>query len=168
MELEKERYPVLKTLDEAGIQYELYIHQPIFTVEEGVKLLAHIPGRGSKNLFLRDKKGKQYFLLTVCEEKRVDLNSLGELFGVGRLSFGSPEKLKEYLSLEPGSVTMLGLLFDKEMQVAAYLDKELYDAAQMQQHPMKNDGSIVFDVKPLLRYFEAQGRNIKVISVPTR
>lgn len=167
MELEKERYPVLKVLDDAGVSYRLYTHQPVFTVGEGADLLSHIPGHGSKNLFLRDKKGKVFFLLTVAEETRVDLHALGDLFGFGRLSFASSERLMEYLSLEPGSVTPLGLLFDTNRAVRAYMDAKLYDASEMQIHPMKNDATIVLSCPTLVELLKSKGIDVSIIDVPS-
>lgn len=159
---------VLRCLATAGVAFEKFDHPAVFRVEDGLELLAHIPGQGSKNLFLRDKKGEQLFLVTVCEEKRVDLKALAEIFGHGRLSFASADHLLKHLCLEPGSVTPLGLLFDGQRLVRAYIDTDLLRAERIQIHPMTNTATIVLSGAELLDFFSSQGIVVTPLDVPVR
>ena len=138
-----QKYPILSQLERGGIAFTLFEHPPIFTVEEGKKLLSHIPGQGTKNLFVTDKKRSKFALITVCEEKRVDLKALGETCGFGRVSFASAEKLKELLNLEPGSVTALGMLHSDAKNVEFFIDQDLLTFNHIQMHPLINSATIV-------------------------
>jgi Ala-tRNA(Pro) deacylase len=80
-------------LDEHQISYETFDHSPVYTVEESKKLSPAMSGGKTKNFFVRDKKGKHHILLTVEQDKRVDLKKASEFIGYGRLSFCSPERL---------------------------------------------------------------------------
>jgi Ala-tRNA(Pro) deacylase len=80
------------SLRESRVAFERYDHPPVATCEEASRHLHGVAGAGSKNLFLRNKKGDRHFLVTVREEIRVDLAKLSELLCEGRLSFASPER----------------------------------------------------------------------------
>lgn len=160
-------YPICSFLKEAGISFELYSHPPVFTVQEGLEIMRAVPGHGTKNLFLRDKKGERFLLVTVCEEKRVDLNTLGTRLGIGRLSFGSPEKMREFLGIEPGSVTLLALGHDSGGRVSLYVDEDLYRYERIQSHPLRNDASLVIAPAAIDRFAAALGRAAQRVAIPT-
>jgi Ala-tRNA(Pro) deacylase len=92
-------------LNENDIRYERYDHQRVFTVAEAQRLLPPLPAAKTKNLFLRDKKGRHHFLVVVGADKQVDLKRFEALMGAGRLSFGSPDRLKRFLGVTPGAVS---------------------------------------------------------------
>ena len=92
-----------------GIGYERHDHPAVFTCEEADRLVPPLPGAKTKNLFLRDKKGRRHFLVTVGNEKTDDIKALSSLLDANRLSLASPERLKKYLGVDPGSVSMLGI-----------------------------------------------------------
>src|SRR5207344_3038240 len=79
-----------------------YEHPPVMTVEESERLVPKLPGAKTKNLFLRDKKGRRHFLVTVRHDVAVDLNSLGAALGVGGVGFASAERLHRHLGIKPG------------------------------------------------------------------
>ena len=83
-----------------GIEYERHNHPPVFTVEEALRLVPPLPAAKTKNLFLRDRKGKRHFLVVVGYEKAVDLKALTSLLGVSKLGFASPQRLKRYLGID--------------------------------------------------------------------
>src|SRR3990167_8246235 len=97
-----------------NIQYALHEHPAVSTCEEAEKYCGDIPGLACKNLLLRDKKGRRYFLFVLPAEKRADLKQIGEIVGEKRVSFANAEALKEKLGLEPGAVSPFGLLNDKK------------------------------------------------------
>ncbi len=134
---------VLQFLDHHQIDYQLYHHPPVFTVEEGKKQKIHIPGAHTKNLFLRNKEKTHFFLYSLPADKRADLKSLAKLLRVSRLSFASPDFLWQYLRLKPGSVSPFGLLHDKTCQVKFILDKALWEADLVGFHPNVNTATIV-------------------------
>ena len=90
-------------LAELGIAHDTVEHEPVFTVEQAKAHRGVLPGHHIKNLFLRNKK-EEMWLVVALEDRAIDLKRLGEVLGAGRLSFGSPERLKSWLGVEPGSV----------------------------------------------------------------
>src|SRR5262245_66414796 len=100
-------------LDEFGLKHRTVEHAPVFTVEQAKAHRGELPGHHVKNLFLRNKK-EEMWLVVALEDRAVDLKRLGEVLGAGRLSFGSPERLRTYLGVEPGSVTPFAVINDIE------------------------------------------------------
>lgn len=150
-----------------GIAFERFDHAAVFTVEESSQL-PPMPGAGTKNLFLRDEKGTRLFLVVVSHEKRVDLKQLRAVLGVGKLSFGSPESLKQHLGVDPGSVTVLGLVHDEAHAVEAVIDRELWDAASVQCHPLVNTATLVIPHQGLVTFLAATGHVPRIVDVPAR
>ena len=115
----------------------------LFTVEESKKLSPELEGASTKNLFLRDKKGSRHFLVTVPEDKQVDLKALSGKLDCSRLSFASPERLKTHLGIEPGSVSLLALANDNENKVEAFIDQDIWQAEAILCHPLVNTSTLV-------------------------
>ena len=78
---------LLAYLDSLGVETRTVGHPPVFTVEEARRLRGTLPGAHSKSLFLRNKKGRMWLVVTL-EDRTIDLKDLGERLGAGRLSFG--------------------------------------------------------------------------------
>src|SRR5258707_10954110 len=113
-------------LKELGIAQRTVEHPPVFTVEQAKALRGDLPGHHVKNLFLRNKK-EEMWLVVALEDRAIDLKRLGEALGAGRLSFGSAERLKRHLGVEPGSGTPLALINDESGTVPLALDRGLGD-----------------------------------------
>src|SRR5215813_13940583 len=103
-------------LAQLGIAQRTVEHPAVFTVEQAKALRGDLPGHHVKNLFLRNKK-EEMWLVVALEDRAIDLKKLGEALSAGRLSFGSPERLRRHLGVEPGSVTPLALINDKDRAV---------------------------------------------------
>ena len=153
-------------LAENGIAYERHDHPPVYTVDEASRLVPPLPGAKTKNLFLRDKKGKQHYLVVVPAGKRVDIKALSEVIGSNRLSFGSPERLKKYLGVEPGAVTLFAIFNDPEHLVELIVDQSLWQAAAFQFHPLVNTATLVISRKNLNRFIAKTGHVAKILEVP--
>ncbi len=137
---------ICATLSEWGISYERLDHEAVFTCEQAAQFVpAAAQALQTKNLFLRDKKGARHWLVISSCEKRVDIRALGELMNVGRLSFGSPERLMKYLGVSPGAVTLLALAYPGARDVKLVIDREAWDAAAWRCHPMVNTATLVLD-----------------------
>lgn len=154
---------LFKVLDSLNIPYDLYRHDPIFTVEEGLHLKAEIPGTHCRNLFLKDKKGKM-FLITAANETKIDLKALPQMLGCGRLSFGSKNRLMEYLGIYPGAVTPFTAINDKTNNVSIVLDKTMMEAEAMCVHPLDNAMTIGFKPDDLLRFLEHTGHTPQILA----
>ncbi|MFO1085292.1 MAG: prolyl-tRNA synthetase associated domain-containing protein [Reyranellaceae bacterium] len=143
-------------LAELGIAQQSVEHPPVFTVEEAKALRGNLPGHHVKNLFLRNKK-EEMWLVVAIEDRAVDLKRLGEVLGAGRLSFGSPERLRRHLGVEPGSVTPLALINDESRNVRLAFDRGLMDGGPVNVHPLVNTMTTAMTAADLLRFFAATG-----------
>ncbi|MEO1986355.1 MAG: prolyl-tRNA synthetase associated domain-containing protein [Martelella sp.] len=156
---------VFAFLDGLGISYQNHEHRPVFTVAEGDDLREKIPGGHTKNLFVKDKKSR-YFLLTVEEYATVDLKTVHALIGAsGRVSFGRPDALMDYLGVEPGSVTALGAINDEERQVTFILDESLMENEIINCHPLRNTATTSIGRDDLLSFIRATGHDPVVLKV---
>ena len=140
-------------LTEHSIPFEIYEHRPITSVEESKQLGLPHEGAGTKNFFLRDKKKRNYFIITTKEDKPVDLKQVREILGTTALSFASAEDLDSMLGVVTGAVGPFGALNDKDHKVKVYIDAE-YREGLMDAHPNDNAATMFLkadDVIELLR-----------------
>jgi Ala-tRNA(Pro) deacylase len=153
-------------LDRLGIETETVTHAPVFTVAESSAIKRAIPGGHSKNLFLKDRKGR-LFLLVARDEARIDLKRLPEAIGTsGRLSFGSANLLRTTLGVEPGSVTPFAAMNDRARRVMVILDADLMAFARANFHPLVNSMTTTIACTDLIRFFEATGHQPRVMALP--
>jgi Ala-tRNA(Pro) deacylase len=142
-------------LDRLGIAHQSVGHQPLFTVEESQASRGKIPGAHTKNLFLRDKKGS-VFLIVTLENAVIELRSLHRLLGAsGRFSFGSAELMRELIGVEPGSVTPFAVINDEGLRVSVVLDAALMAHTVLNFHPLVNTGTTTISREGLLKFLEA-------------
>ncbi len=159
---ENELYAFLLNL---GIAVRTVRHPPLRTVEESRALRGEIAGGHTKNLFLKDKKDN-FFLLTVGESATVDLKTVHSTVGAAsRLSFGSPERLAEFLGVTPGAVTVFGAVNDKDRRVRIVLDAALMENATINAHPLTNEATTSIARDDLKRFLEATGHGVTVLKV---
>jgi len=159
---------IYEFLNQHGIAYERFDHQAVFTVEESRRLLPTMPGADTKNLFLRDKKGKRHLLVIVPHAKAVDLKELAKVIGVNRLSFGSPERLAKYLGINPGSVSLLALLNDSVKKVEVYLDGVLDRAHALRCHPLINTSTLVISRPGIDLFLKGTGHSLNIVAIPEK
>ena len=153
-------------LEENRIKYERHDPPPVYTVEEAGRLVPPLPAAKTKNLFLRDKKGQRHFLVVVPAEKRVDIKALPQALGSDRLSFGSAERLKKYLGVEPGAVTLFAIFNDPRHKVELIVDENLWEAEAFQFHPLVNTSTLVISRDDLQRFIAKTGHEVRVLKVP--
>lgn len=157
---------IYSLLDQLAIPYQRVDHPPVFTCEEASKLLPDLPAAKTKNLFLRDPKSERLFLVVSPEERRVDLKALAAMLGVKRLSFGSPEQLDAVLGLTPGSVTLLAMVRDREKAVELVVDEAIWQAEQVQCHPLVNTATLIVRLDDVRRLLAHLGREATVMRLP--
>ncbi|TSC58736.1 MAG: prolyl-tRNA synthetase [Candidatus Peregrinibacteria bacterium Greene0416_62] len=150
-----------------GITFTRFDHPAVFTCEESA-LLPAMPGASTKNLFIYDPRTDTHALVVVGHEKRVDLKALKTMLGWSKITFASPERLKKLLGVEPGSVTILGLMHDTDHAVAVYFDMSIAEAQSLQCHPLVNTATLVISQEGIARFLEATGHTGQVIAVPVR
>lgn len=150
-----------------GIPFQRFDHPAVFTCEESEEKCPPMPGAHTKNLFLRNKKGDRHFLVSVGHEKQVGLKALGDALGGQKLSFASPERLKKYLGVEPGSVTLLGVIHDADHEVEVIIDEEIWKAETLLCHPLVNTATLAIPREGMEKFFAATGHVPKIINVPS-
>ena len=145
-----------------GLEQTTHDHPAVFRVDEGLELKAAMPGAHTKNLFLKDKKGKLW-LISARQDTVVDLKRADKWIGSARLSFGNETLLYETLGVRPGSVTALGLINDPDQRVTFALDKALWDAAVVNFHPLTNTATTALAQADFRRFLELIGREPVVV-----
>lgn len=159
---------IYRFLEENAIAYERYDHQPVFTCEEAERLVPQMPGTKTKNIFVKDKKGKNHFLLVVACEKVVDLKSLSSLMGVRQLTMASPDRLRRLLGVDPGSVTILAVLNDSGCEVETVFDQAMWDSPSFRCHPLVNTSTLCISKEDIRRFLDLTGHKVRVLDVPGR
>ena len=147
---------MMAMLDDWGISYTLHTHPPLRTVEDSQALRGQMEGAHIKNLYLRDGKKRNY-LVVAKESKAIDLKELGVAIGAGRLSFGSADRLMQFLGVRPGAVSPLTLVNDNNQDVQLVMDQSLFDHTKINVHPLVNDKTITMAMDDLDRIFEKTG-----------
>lgn len=152
---------LLSQLEEWGLDFTRHSHVPLRTVEEAKAVEAALsePGERAfrlKNLYLRDKKKRNY-LVSLQQDRVIDLRALGSELGVGNLSFGSPERLMQTLGIRPGAVSPLAMVTGVGAGVRFFMDGEARQADRIYMHPLVNDRSIGMAPADLMRFFEQIG-----------
>ena len=149
-------------LDAHGIAHRTLEHPPVFRVEEGREIKAALPGGHTKNLFLKDAKGRLW-LVSALGDTVVDLKRLPAAIGSARLSFGSPERLQAALGVRPGSVTALALVDDPQHAVTFVADAALMAADPVNFHPLSNDATTALSQAGFRTFLRALGREAVVV-----
>lgn len=154
-------------LDELDIAHRTVAHAPVFTVEEAKSHRGAIEGGHTKNLFLKDKKGR-LFLGVTLEDCAVDLKALAPLIGSDRLSFAVPDLLRQHLGVEPGSVTPFSLINDLQITVTPVFDQTMLERPMLNFHPLVNTATTAISSDSLLRFARACGHEPLILRFPRR
>ena len=159
---------IYEFLDTIGVSYERFDHPAVYTVSEAKKLSPKMDGASTKNLFLRDKKGIRHFLVIVPQDKQVDLKELSSILEASRLSFASPDRMKKYLGIEPGSVSILALLNDSDKTVEVFVDNELWSAEIILCHPLVNTSTLAIPRDGIKHFVKKTGHKLMLVEVPVK
>ena len=133
----KTRSDLIAFFDAHAIAHDTTDHPAVFRVGEGEGIKDGIPGAHTKNLFLKDAKGRLW-LISAQDDTAIDLKRLHTVIGSARLSFGSAELMEQTLGVTPGSVTAFGLINDVERRLTFVLDRRLAQAERVNFHPLTN------------------------------
>ena len=146
---------VYAALQRLNIPFVRLDHQAVYSAADGscdaIDAALGIPNL--KNLFLRNADKSRYFMVTLPAEKRADLKKLAGQLGVSRLSFGRPEQMEAFLDLQPGSVSVLGLMNDADGRVQLVLDREIEHLEVLGCHPCVNTSSLRISMRDFLEVF---------------
>ena len=155
---------LFKRLKELHITIQNHNHSPVFTVEEAKFHCSHLPGCHCKNLFLKDKKGI-LFLIVTPDNRLVNLKSLRNKIGSHNLSFGKPKLLGEVLGVKPGSVSPFALINDTKERVRVVLDQEMMEMDLLNYHPLTNGMTTAITPSNLLTFIQDTGHNPVVVKI---
>lgn len=153
-------------LKQKGIPYELAEHGAVFTIEEINRLGLKDADCIAKNLFIRDDKKRQYFLVTLEKDKQLDLKVLQAAIGSRRLSFASEKDLDHFLGLAKGEVTPFGLFNDQEHRVVLLIDAA-FKGRKIGVHPNENTATVWLQVEELIQLLRQSGNRVEWIGEET-
>lgn len=156
---------VYKYLESLNIKYRKVEHKAVFTMEEMSKLNLEDESEVVKNLFIRDDKKQNYYLILVKGDKRVNLKELRNNLGLRPLTFASEEDLEKYLGLKKGSVTILGILNDAEHKVKVLIDNDIKVFKEIGAHPNENTASIWLTLEDIEKILKLNNVNYNFIDL---
>lgn len=149
-----------------NIWYEITEHKAVFNMDELSEIEIPYPEYDAKNLFVCDDKKRNYYLITVKGNKRIDLKEFRNDNNTRPLSFASEQDLMSIMNLIAGSVTPLGLLNDNELKVIFYLDKDfLNDKQIIGVHPNDNTATLWLKVTDLIDIIKGHGNQVNVVEL---
>ena len=147
-----------------GIEYEISEHTAVYNMAELAEIDIPYPEADAKNLFVRDDKKQNYYLITVKGDKRVDLKDFRKKQNLRSLSFASADDLMAYMGLTPGSVTPLGLLNDSNHRVHFYIDKG-FTGGIIGVHPNDNTATVWLRTDDLIRLIRNNGNEVRIVEL---
>ena len=137
-------------LDRLGVAYYRVDHEHADTIEMCEEVEKLLGCKICKNLFLTNRQQTDFYLLIMPGEKPFKTKLLSKQIGTARLSFASPEQMEQHLSVTPGSVSVLGLMNDREKKVRLLIDRELLGEENFGCHPCRNTASLRFRTEALI------------------
>lgn len=152
-------------LNSKNIKYEIINHIPVYNMFDLEKV--NLPNKeyDAKNLFIRDDKKINYYLITIKGNKKINLKEFRKVNNTRPLTFASDLDLLNILNLKPGSVTPLGLLNDEKIQVKFYLDDEFDLDSYIYVHPNDNTATISLKVLDLINIIKEHGNLTNIIKL---
>nr|WP_177295845.1 prolyl-tRNA synthetase associated domain-containing protein [uncultured Blautia sp.] len=133
---------VYDLLDSLGIEYERIDHEPAMTIEACEEIDRVLEAVICKNLFLCNRQETDFYLLLIPGNKKFKTKDISAQIDSSRLSFGKPEYMEQFLDITPGSVSILGLMNDKENRVQLLIDEEVLQEEYIGCHPCINTSSL--------------------------
>ncbi len=156
-ENEQKLYDLFEQLQ---ISYTRHEHPPVYTVDEAKQYWQGIEGAHAKNLFLRNNKGTQHYLVVLEDSKTADLAGLSMKLACGKLSFASERRLMEHLGLETGAVSPFGLINDRQRAVTVVIDRDLAKSALVNFHPNVNTATVTLSYSDFEKFLNHCGNEV--------
>lgn len=160
-----QREQVIQVLQELEIPYEIHEHPPVPTVEDALPYWNKIDATHCKNLFFRNHKGNRHYLVILKHEYQLNIRDLEQRLKQGKISFASPVRMEKYLGLSGGSVSVFGLINDRDSHVHLFLDSELQSARNISFHPNENTATFVISFESFLRFLDWTGNSYEFITL---
>ena len=157
---------VYDLLDQLGIAYQRVDHGAAMTMEDCREVDEVLDATICKNLLLCNRQHTAFYLLMLPGEKSFKTSVFSKQIGSSRLSFAEPEYMAEFLDITPGSLSVLGLMNDKDHHVELMIDRELLTGAYIGVHPCVNTASLRLKTTDLMeKILPAVGHTPRLVEV---
>lgn len=154
-------------LDKLGIEYKRVDHYEANTISVCEEIDKALKATICKNLFLCNRQETDFYLLMMPGDKKFKTKDLSKELGVARLSFANEEYMLKFLDITPGSVSVMGLLNDKDNRVRLVIDEDVLKGEEIGCHPCINTSSIKFKTKELIEVIiPAMNHDYTVVTLP--
>ena len=151
-------------LDSLGIEYKRTDHEHADTMEACNKIDAILGVVICKNLFLCNRQKTAFYLLMMPGDKKFKTKELSSQINSARLSFASPEDMLKYLDIEPGAVSIMGLMNDKDHAVQLLIDEDVLKDEYIGCHPCVNTSSLKLKTEDVInKVLPAAGHGYKTV-----
>lgn len=145
MDLHETRAQVLRLLDDANIAYELHEHERAHTIDDCLRMpFIDETVTICKNILLCNRQKTQFYLMLLKPLTPFRTAVVSKALGVSRLSFAPENALEERLHLTSGSVSPLGLMFDRAHEITLCYEKGICDTQKIAFHPCDNAATVIF------------------------
>ena len=158
---------VYDLLDKLDVSYQRVDHESAMTMEACVEIDKVMGTAMCKNLLLCNRQKTDFYLLLMPGEKVFQTKELSAQLGISRLSFAPAEPMEEFLDITPGSLSVLGLMNDKNKCVRLIIDKPVLDDEYIGVHPCINTSSLKLKTVDLLnKIIPAMGHEPTIVNLP--
>jgi len=144
---------VYDLLDRLGIPYERTDHIAAMTMEDCLEIDRILDVVICKNLFLCNRQKTKFYLLMLQGDKTFKTKDLSHAIGSSRLSFADPADMEKYLNITPGSVSVMGLMNDRDNHVQLIIDRAVIESALFACHPCVNTSSLRMKTEDVMNKF---------------
>ncbi len=153
-------------LDALGISYQRIDHEAAMTMEACAAIDTALEATMCKNLFLCNRQCTDFYLLMLPGDKVFKTKELSKQLSCSRLSFGDGSYMEQYLDITPGSLSVLGLMNDKEHHVQLLIDEDLLSGAYIGVHPCVNTASLRLSMEDLMNtIIPAMGHTPRMVTL---
>ena len=159
------REKAIEVLSKLSIQYELVEHKSTHSIDETKSLDIMKYGQICKNLFLRDSKGENHYIIVMRSDIRADIKAIASQLNVSKLGFASENRLQTVLNIQQGAVSPLNVINDKSHNVVVVFDNTLKGNKKLGMHPNDNTATVWIDFSDLQRVISHYGNPIRYIDI---
>ena len=153
-------------LDSLGVPYQRIDHEPANTMEACAAIDEALHATICKNLLLCNRQGTSFYLLMIVGDKVFKTSQLSKQIGSSRLSFASGEGMEQLLDITPGSLSVLGLMNDRENKVQLLIDEDVLKGEFFGCHPCINTSSLRLKTGDLMeRIIPAMNHDYRTVTI---
>lgn len=157
---------VYDLLDALGVRYQRIDHEPAMTMEACAEIDRVLDATICKNLLLCNRQCTNFYLLMLPGEKSFKTSVFSKQIGSSRLSFADPQYMEEFLDITPGSLSVMGLMNDKDHHVELMMDEDILKGEYIGFHPCINTSSLRLKTADLMeKVIPAMGHEPKIVAI---